>query len=412
MKYKSIVFLKVFSALTFVSLLFILFPRDIIANEDLEIDFGGHHGNPLFMLEDMKPGDVEVREIELKNKSYIDRYLTVRCEEIEEYKDFSGILEIIISVDSNDIYGGDTGHKTVDEFCQEASDEDGIPLSIVGAEEMEIFTFTVLFPSEAGNEYQKAKYVFNLIFDFLHGESLVINEVYYHSEEIGCGCSCCCGDFKSEECRESSCPDNIYEYNVGNSCYSLHSNGGENWESPCNMLETNEKNEGFSCSSYKMFGRYWFNHFSCDGWTGTNDSEWIEIFNPTERTIRLWGWSIRDNSGEIVRLWTWRRLEPGQFALITKGSGTWGNWNEGEDAVKIYLRRKIGNGLDDSGDHIHLISPSREIVDSVGWGNDTDVWIPAVPGVPDGSSIERLTPGFDTDSVSDWEERLPSNPGF
>lgn len=332
----------------------LIFPLVIEARGDLEIDLGGHHGNPLFTLEDMKPGDIEVREIKLKNNSYVDRYLTVQCEEVEEYKDFAGVLEIIISMDGNDIYGGNTGYKTVDEFCQEAAGEDGISLSIIAAGVKEVFTFTVLFPSEAGNEYQMARYVFNLLFDFLQGNSLVINEVYYHSEE----------------------------------------------------------NEGFSCSSYKMFGSYWFNHFSCDGWSRTNDSEWIEIFNPTERTIRLWNWSIGDNSGEIIRLWTWRSLEPGHFALITKGSGTWGSWDEGEDAVKIYLRRKIGNGLDDSGDHLHLISPSREIVDSVGWGNDTDVWNPAFIGVLEESSLERLSPGFDTDNVSDWEERLPPSPGY
>jgi len=346
----------------------LIFPVGIEAYGDLEIDFGGHHGNPLFFLQDMKPGDVEEREISLKNKSYVDRYLTVRCEEVEEYRNFSEILEIIISVDGIDIYGGTTGYKTVEEFCQEAAGEGGIPLSIVGTGETKVFTFMVKFPSEAGNEYQEAKYVFNLEFDFLKGKSLIINEVYYHSEEIGCGCSCCCGDFKNEECGESSCPDNIYEYSTGDSCYSLHKSDWEYSDNPCDKLEYEQKYTGFTCSSYKMFGIYWFNHFSCDGWSKGSNGEWVEIFNPTESTMRLWNWSLRDNSGELVRFWTWRSLEPGQFALISKYSSTWDNWDEGENAIKIYLRRKIGDGLDDGGDHLHLISPSGEIVDSVGWG--------------------------------------------
>jgi hypothetical protein len=169
---------------------------------------------------------------------------------------------------------------------------------------------------------------------------------------------------------------------------------------------------GFSCKSFNIFNKYYFNHFSCGGWGKVKSTEWIEIFNPTERTIRLRNWYLQDNSGELVRIRTWRRLRPGQFALITKRRSTWRSWEEDEDAIKIYLRRKIGDGLDNSGDHLHLISPSDVIVDSVGWGDDTAVWDPAVPGVSEGSSIERLTPGFDTNSASDWEERFLPTPGF
>ena len=68
--------------------------------------------------------------------------------------------------------------------------------------------------------------------------------------------------------------------------------------------------------------------------------------------------------------------------------------------------------MDDLGDHLYLINQQGEIIDAVGWGIDTAVWNPTVPAVSGGSSIERLTPGYDTNSPSDWEERLPPSPGI
>jgi hypothetical protein len=104
-------------------------------------------------------------------------------------------------------------------------------------------------------------------------------------------------------------------------------------------------------------------------------------------------------------------VNPGEFVLIAKSNSTWNFWNEDPDARKIPVGSAFGDGLDNDGDHLYLINKDGLNIDFMSWGNDTIDWNPAVGGVDPGNSLERLTPGLDSDSAGDWEVRTPPTPG-
>ena len=87
--------------------------------------------------------------------------------------------------------------------------------------------------------------------------------------------------------------------------------------------------------------------------------------------------------------------------------------NENPSAVKIELGGNIGDGLDNAGDHLILKNTSSAEVDRMSWGTDMSGFTPPAvnPLVFLGSSTERLTPGFDTNTAGDWLDRNPPTPG-
>ena len=97
--------------------------------------------------------------------------------------------------------------------------------------------------------------------------------------------------------------------------------------------------------------------------------------------------------------------------MLSKSASTWKYWNEDLAARKVELGREIGDGLDNQGDHLYLIKPNGEQADFVAWGNDTGTW-PIPPSADLGESIERLVPGFDTNTPLDWHDIDPPSPGL
>jgi len=151
------------------------------------------------------------------------------------------------------------------------------------------------------------------------------------------------------------------------------------------------------------------NQASC-GNAGRND-EWVEIFNPTDHDISLKNWSLVDNSGKTTKIRMNKKIKAGGFALLSKSAATWKFWNENPAAVKIELGQQIGDGLDNSGDHLILKNPAGQAIDALSYGTDTSVFNPAIPLVPLGGSLERKMAGFDTDLPSDFIVRTPPTPG-
>jgi hypothetical protein len=140
--------------------------------------------------------------------------------------------------------------------------------------------------------------------------------------------------------------------------------------------------------------------------TGIND-EWVELYNPTDKEINLKNWTLTDNSGLNIKFPA-RKVKPGQFVLVSKDAATWKYWNEDREALTISTGKEFGDGLDNGGDHLTLSSPDGSYTDYVAW--DNLIWSNP-PKAAEGLTIERLTPGFDTDSASDWLSNTPPSPG-
>ena len=126
-----------------------------------------------------------------------------------------------------------------------------------------------------------------------------------------------------------------------------------------------------------------------------NYNEWIELYNPTNQSINISGWSIIDNSGEDF-------IEPDfdhgngtmkipsySYAIITDhGTKAYENFTISNTTISLYVDDKsIGNGLGNNGDKLILKNNLNQTVDSVEWIiNYSDI-----PGSPAKQVPEKLT---------------------
>lgn len=124
----------------------------VYAVGDLTINW---QSDPLFVVANMLPGDTESRTVEVVNGASTARAVAVRGVKTSEILAFAGILDFVIQEESTEVWSG----KLQDFF-----DEPSIALSTLGAGATTHYTFTATFPASAGNEYQGAEVVFDIIF--------------------------------------------------------------------------------------------------------------------------------------------------------------------------------------------------------------------------------------------------------
>ncbi|MFH1598280.1 MAG: signal peptidase I [Patescibacteria group bacterium] len=151
-----------------------------------------------------------------------------------------------------------------------------------------------------------------------------------------------------------------------------------------------------------------------------NPDEWIEIYNNCDYDVSLKNWTITDNEASLI-VHANKSVPANGYGLVSKSANTWtlywgfdglGNL----DGIQII---EIGeNGppidqiLDNAGDKQVLKNPQGTIIDQMNYGNNTDVWDPAVPVVVEGYSLSRDPVGFDTDQPSDFVDNCLPSPGF
>jgi uncharacterized protein len=145
------------------------------------------------------------------------------------------------------------------------------------------------------------------------------------------------------------------------------------------------------------------------------NSEWLELYNPTALPVVLTGWSITDNNscdnfqGSIT-------LASNSFAIVTPLTETsfesvWSGVPSG--TIYITLSSSIGNGLANN-DRLQLKNSSCStgtIIDQISWGNDSTAFNPGIGIVADGHSSERNPDGIDTDTATDFVDRSVPTPG-
>lgn len=140
-------------------------PTTAYAVGDLTIDWGVVNPNPIFVVSNMLPGDVEQREVDVTNDGIVARQVAIRGEKTSETLDFATVIDFVILDGATPVYGtgSATGTKTLQEFFADSADINGIPLSELAPSESTTYKFIATFDINAGNEFQNAEVIFDLI---------------------------------------------------------------------------------------------------------------------------------------------------------------------------------------------------------------------------------------------------------
>ncbi len=136
--------------------------------------------------------------------------------------------------------------------------------------------------------------------------------------------------------------------------------------------------------------------------------EWVELYNAGDADQDVTGWTLSDNGGtdQIAPL-----VVPARGYAIVAASDSFPQAHPEYRGALAAAGGRIGNSLGNDGDHLLLKDGGGALVDAVSWGNDTSVLKPAVADVPAGHSIERRTPGADTDKAADFVDNHRPSPG-
>jgi hypothetical protein len=154
-------------------------------------------------------------------------------------------------------------------------------------------------------------------------------------------------------------------------------------------------------------------HFTPKKTTGGNCDEWVELFNGSNHDISLKNWQIVDDSGIVRTIHANKSIRANGFALLTKSNREFARfWSVPKSTEIIELGQYIGDGLGNNGDHLLLMNSTGVLKDSISWGTNSTAGIPHYAGaLGQGKSLERLVPGFDTDSGTDFHLQSPPTPG-
>lgn len=143
-------------------------------------------------------------------------------------------------------------------------------------------------------------------------------------------------------------------------------------------------------------------------------NEWIELYNGNDFPVNIKNWNLVDNSNTNHPINANVSIPAKGFALLSHDNTTWNFWGDpsGANIVKTNLGGSPGSGwLANTGDRLFLKNATGDIVDSLSWGSDKTVFDPSCPDIPEGHSLERNPTGKDTDSPSDFIERITPTPG-
>lgn len=151
-----------------------------------------------------------------------------------------------------------------------------------------------------------------------------------------------------------------------------------------------------------------------------NYNEWIELYNPTNQSINVSGWTITDNSakdyleGDFDHGNGTTIIPPHSYAIITDhGTKIYENFSIPNNTIRLYVDgSSIGNGLGNNGDKLILKNNTEETIDAVEWIiNYTDVPGMPIDAVEEGCSLSRYQNVDTNDSSKDFYEGVIPTPG-
>jgi Ca2+-binding RTX toxin-like protein len=139
--------------------------RTALAVGDLVIDWGVPTGDPIFVVTEMVPGQMESRSVDVDNVGAVTRPVGVRGVETSETGGLASVIDFKISQGATDLYGGtsSTGPRTLEQFFTDSAGMNGLFLSNLASGASTTYTFKATFDIEAGNEFQNAEVIFDLI---------------------------------------------------------------------------------------------------------------------------------------------------------------------------------------------------------------------------------------------------------
>jgi hypothetical protein len=152
----------------------------------------------------------------------------------------------------------------------------------------------------------------------------------------------------------------------------------------------------------------------------SHKNEWVELINTGGEPIDITNWKIGNiNDVDVLSSTTPLIIPAGGYAIITGQSSTYKYWQIPSGVLLITLSDgKIGNGLNDNKDLIILKDNNDRVIDWMDWGSEpaglpwdekygVNFWEHGVIAAEEGNMLSRVPNGFDTDSVSDWQELSP-----
>lgn len=157
--------------------------------------------------------------------------------------------------------------------------------------------------------------------------------------------------------------------------------------------------------------------------------EWIEIANVGTAAALLDGVKLGDEellgSGEgMLRFPEGAVLEPGQVIVIGQSAqgfadlyGRFPDYEITDTSPDVpdltrYARWATGEiALANAGDEVLLLGPDDQILDAINYGEAITYFFPAIGGVFEGQSIERVPADCDTDTATDWKPQDTPTPG-
>lgn len=132
--------------------------KNVFAVGDLTINWGVPSGDPIFVVSNALPGDTESRQVMVTNDAAVPRDIAVRGDLLSESPLFSTVLDFTISENATVLYSG-----LLSDFFTATATPSSIPLNTIAAGDSKTYTFSVHFQESAGNEFQNAHVIFNLI---------------------------------------------------------------------------------------------------------------------------------------------------------------------------------------------------------------------------------------------------------
>jgi len=125
----------------------------------LIVDTGVPSGDPIFVISNFLPGDCEVRNISVTNDDTIPIELAVRSDNESQTQNLPDVLHITITGNSSVLYS-----ESLAQFFIDSDSLDGTPLSTLNDGDTTSFEYKICFEENAGNQYQNAQTIFDLIF--------------------------------------------------------------------------------------------------------------------------------------------------------------------------------------------------------------------------------------------------------